>query len=148
MYIRYERSNSQQHSGANHHDNTHNSDSNNNGSTGTGNHPPSTSSTSGGNGFGGVPLKGRIRAKKTVADLGEGLDTLHHEPSGWGELPSLKDADLDNGTEFWGVPPADLKRQQMTDRVRTCHQPGALMSKHHTSGQWITCGRKSRTSLN
>ena len=89
-----------------------------------GSHTPSSSSSSTpGNGLGG--MKNRLKGKKTVADLGEGLDTLHCEPSGWGELPSPKETDPDNGTEFWGIPPADVKRQQTKEKaVRAAQQGG------------------------
>ncbi len=73
----------------------------------------------------------KIRAKKkTVPDLGEGLDTLHNEPSGWGELPSPKDTDPDNGTEFWGIPPEDIKRQQLKEKAARA----ALQNSHPGDG--------------
>lgn len=49
-------------------------------------------------------LKGR-KLKKPTMDLEDGLESLHSEPSGWGDLPSPKINDNDNGTELWGVPP-------------------------------------------
>lgn len=49
-------------------------------------------------------LKGR-KLKKPAMDLEDGLESLHCEPSGWGDLPSPKTNDNDNGTELWGVPP-------------------------------------------
>ena len=50
------------------------------------------------------------KPKKTLPELEGGLGSLHSEPSGWGELPSPKPCDVDNGTELWGVPPADQNR--------------------------------------
>lgn len=50
------------------------------------------------------------KPKKTLPELEDGLGSLHSEPSGWGELPSPKPCDVDNGTELWGVPPADQNR--------------------------------------
>lgn len=62
----------------------------------------SASSTSGG--------KTRKGKKPTVA-LDDALEMLHSEPSGWGELPSPKPSDVDNGTEIWGVAPDDMHRK-------------------------------------
>lgn len=50
------------------------------------------------------------KPKKSLAELEGGLGSLHCEPSGWGELPSPKPCDVDNGTELWGVPPVDQSR--------------------------------------
>lgn len=50
------------------------------------------------------------KPKKSIAELEGGLGSLHCEPSGWGELPSPKPCDVDNGTELWGVPPVDQNR--------------------------------------
>ena len=50
------------------------------------------------------------KPKKSLAELEGGLGSLHCEPSGWGELPSPKPCDVDNGTELWGVPPVDRNR--------------------------------------
>jgi len=103
---RFERSNS---SSISYHDSTSNDSSN-------GHTPSSVASTPGGSSISGGP-KNRLKSKKNTPDLGEGLDALHSEPSGWGELPSPKDTDPDNGTEVWGVPPEDLKRQQMKEKA-------------------------------
>lgn len=51
------------------------------------------------------------RPRKSLAELEGGLDSLHSAPSGWGEPPSPKD-NVDNGTEFWGIPPDDLARME------------------------------------
>ena len=50
------------------------------------------------------------KPKKSIVELEGGLGSLHCEPSGWGELPSPKPCDVDNGTELWGVPPVDQSR--------------------------------------
>lgn len=50
------------------------------------------------------------KPKKSLAELEGGLGSLYCEPSGWGELPSPKLCDVDNGTELWGVPPVDQNR--------------------------------------
>ena len=44
------------------------------------------------------------KMKKPSSGLDDALESLHSEPSGWGELPSPKPTDVDNGTEIWGVP--------------------------------------------
>ena len=50
------------------------------------------------------------KPKKSLAELEDGLGSLHCEPSGWGELPSPNPIGADNGTELWGIPPADQNR--------------------------------------
>lgn len=51
------------------------------------------------------------KAKTSIAELEDGLESLQHEPSGWGDLPSPKpESEIDNGTELWGVPPDDRAR--------------------------------------
>ena len=127
MY-RYERSNSQQHPGVTHHDSTNNNDSNNNGSSGSGSHTSSSSSTPAGNSLSLGSTKNRGKVKKIISDLGEGLEVLHSEPSGWGDLPSPKETDLDNGTEYWGIPPIDLKRLKEGSRTGPPSRPS---SEHH-----------------
>lgn len=82
-------------------------------------HTPLTSTSSYGS-SGSTSGKGRKSKAKTVQDYEEGLDSLQNEPSGWGKLPSPKPSDLDNGTEFWGVPPDDLERQ-MREKSRMSH---------------------------
>ena len=76
----------------------------------------SASSTS----LGGKTRKGK---KPTVA-LDDALEMLHSEPSGWGDLPSPKPSDVDNGTEIWGVAPADVHRKNKSSsksaREATC----------------------------
>lgn len=57
-------------------------------------------------------LKSLRKAKKALE-----LDTARessvlNEPSGWGELPSPKPSDADNGTELWGVPPDVSNRER------------------------------------
>lgn len=79
--------------------------------SGGGHTPVSTSSLSSSYGNGIGIGKNFPRKSKKVADYEEGLGSLQNAPSGWGELPSPKLTDLDNGTEFWGIPPADLERQ-------------------------------------
>ena len=51
------------------------------------------------------------KVKKPSTGLDDALDSLHFEPSGWGELPSPKPTDADNGTEIWGVAPDDIHRK-------------------------------------
>ena len=58
----------------------------------------------------GSCAKGRKGRKPTV-ELDSALVSLHSEPSGWGDLPSPKPTDVDNGTEIWGVAPDDIHRK-------------------------------------
>lgn len=51
------------------------------------------------------------KMKKVSTGLDDALESLHSEPSGWGDLPSPKPTDVDNGTEIWGVAPDDLHRK-------------------------------------
>ena len=51
------------------------------------------------------------KLKKPMSGLDDALESLHSEPSGWGDLPSPKPTDVDNGTEIWGVAPDDLHRK-------------------------------------
>lgn len=53
-------------------------------------------------------------------EIDEGQEFIRSEPNGWGELPSPKPSDLDNGTEFWGIPPADMERQ-LREKPRISH---------------------------
>lgn len=48
------------------------------------------------------------KTKKPAMDLEDALESLHSEPSGWGDLPSPKISDNDDGTGIWGEPP-DIK---------------------------------------
>lgn len=54
------------------------------------------------------------KMKKVSSGLDDALESLHSEPSGWGDLPSPKPTDVDNGTEIWGVAPDDLHRKSKT----------------------------------
>lgn len=54
------------------------------------------------------------KMKKVSSGLDDALESLHSEPSGWGDLPSPKPSDVDNGTEIWGVAPDDLHRKNKT----------------------------------
>ena len=51
------------------------------------------------------------KLKKPMSGLDDALECLHSEPSGWGDLPSPKPTDVDNGTEIWGVSPDDIHRK-------------------------------------
>lgn len=51
------------------------------------------------------------KLKKPMSGLDDALECLHSEPSGWGELPSPKPEDVDNGTEIWGIAPDDVHRK-------------------------------------
>ena len=51
------------------------------------------------------------KLKKPMSGLDDALESLHSEPSGWGDLPSPKPTDVDNGTEIWGVAPDDIHRK-------------------------------------
>lgn len=51
------------------------------------------------------------KLKKPSTGLDDALESLHSEPSGWGDLPSPKPTDVDNGTEIWGVAPVDMHRK-------------------------------------
>ena len=51
----------------------------------------------------------KVRKAKTVTHLDSAREALLQEPSGWGDLPSPKPEDNDNGTELWGIPPADTR---------------------------------------
>ena len=53
------------------------------------------------------------KIKKPTTDLDDALESLQSEPSGWGDLPSPKPTDMDNGTEIWGVAPDDMHRPKM-----------------------------------
>ena len=60
----------------------------------------------------GSSMKLHVRkAKKPSSGLDDALESLHSEPSGWGDLPSPKLTDVDNGTEIWGVAPDDMHRK-------------------------------------
>lgn len=54
------------------------------------------------------------KMKKVSSGLDDALESLHSEPSGWGDLPSPKPSDVDNGTEIWGVAPDVLHRKNKT----------------------------------
>lgn len=58
----------------------------------------------------GVKVNSR-KTKKPSTGLDDALESLHSEPSGWGDLPSPKPTDIDNGTEIWGVAPDDIHRK-------------------------------------
>ena len=51
------------------------------------------------------------KMKKPSTGLDDALESLQSEPSGWGDLPSPKPSDADNGTEIWGVAPDDMHRK-------------------------------------
>lgn len=58
---------------------------------------------------------GRFAAKKKpVMDLDDAIESLHSEPSGWGNLPSPKQTEIDTGTEVWGIPD-DVKQKMKKD---------------------------------
>ena len=84
---------------------------------------------------------GKIRKikPKSQHDYEDGLDSLQSEPSGWGELPSPRPSDLDNGTEFWGVPPDDLERQRRAEKAsRISHS--AMSSSTSDVGEYgVVC---------
>ena len=44
------------------------------------------------------------KTKKPVMDFDDAIESLHSEPSGWGDLPSPKPSNIDTGTEVWGIP--------------------------------------------
>ena len=71
----------------------------------------STPSSTGSGSYAGLG-KPYLRNSKKAKDYDDGYDSFQNEPSGWGELPSPKPGDLDNGTEFWGIPPDDLLRAE------------------------------------
>lgn len=93
-----------------------------------GSHTPQPSSNSYGSNGSLGPVKNR--RPRTKSDYEEGLDSLLSEPSGWGELPSPKPSDLDNGTEPWGVPPDDLDRQQRREKTKTRHPSTSSPAVH------------------
>ena len=78
------------------------------------------SSTGSGSSYAGLG-KPYLRNVKKTKEYDDGYDSFQNEPSGWGELPSPKPSDLDNGTEFWGVPPDDLERQLRAEKKRISH---------------------------
>lgn len=65
-------------------------------------------SSSGGSGR--VPSGRYSCKKKPVMDLGDAIENLQSEPSGWGDLPSPKQTTIDTGTEVWGIPD-DVKQK-------------------------------------
>ena len=75
---------------------------------------PQAGGGSGGGGGGGSKMS-RTKKQKPVVDLEDALESLHSEPSGWGELPSPQPNEKDNGTEFWGVPP-DMRERMIKER--------------------------------
>ena len=77
---------------------------------------PSSSSSGSYAGLGKPYL--RTNNKKKLSEFEEGCDSFQNEPTGWGELPSPKPSDVDNGTELWGVPPDDLERQLRAEKGR------------------------------
>lgn len=113
LHCRFERG-SLQHPGSLHDDSS------------SGNHTPVSTPSLSANSYGnGMGLgKNYPRKSKKLAEYEEGLVSLQSAPSGWGELPSPKITNSDNGTEFWGVPPDDLERQ-MREKAR--------ISSHSTS---------------
>lgn len=62
----------------------------------------------------GAKLHNIRKIKKPSSGLDDALESLHSEPSGWGDLPSPKPTDVDNGTEIWGVAPDDIHRKPKT----------------------------------
>ena len=52
--------------------------------------------------------------KKPVIDLDDAIENLQCEPSGWGDLPSPKQSNIDTGTEVWGIPD-DVKQKMKKD---------------------------------
>ena len=58
-----------------------------------------------------------LKPKKPVMDLDDAIESLHNEPSGWGDLPSPKPTDMDTGTEVWGIPD-DVKMNMKKKNVR------------------------------
>ncbi len=88
----------------------------------TGGHTSVSTPSSTGSSYGGLAKPYLRNNKKNKAmEYEEGYDSFQCEPSGWGELPSPKPSDLDNGTEFWGVPPDDLERQLRAEKKRVSH---------------------------
>lgn len=80
----------------------------------------SVSSNGGGGGGGGGGGVGRggnrfSGKKKPVVDLDDAIESLHSEPSGWGELPSPKPTGIDTGTEVWGIPD-DVKQKMKKEK--------------------------------
>ena len=77
----------------------------------------------------GSGIKGR-KAKKPTTGLDNALDSLHSEPSGWGDLPSPKPTDMDNGTEIWGVAPDDMHRKTKSSSSESCYTHCTYMYIH------------------
>jgi hypothetical protein len=59
----------------------------------------------------GARTPGRFNSKKKpIIDLDDAIENLQCEPSGWGDLPSPRQSEVDTGTEVWGIPD-DLKQK-------------------------------------
>ncbi|XP_019849214.1 PREDICTED: trinucleotide repeat-containing gene 6B protein-like isoform X2 [Amphimedon queenslandica] len=71
-----------------------------------------SSNGGGGIGRGSSRFSGK---KKPVMDLDDAIESLHSEPSGWGDLPSPKPTGIDTGTEVWGIPD-DVKQKMKKDK--------------------------------
>lgn len=78
----------------------------------------SSSGANNGGGSGRSSSSGRfVPKKKPIMDLDDAIESLHCEPSGWGELPSPKQSGIDMGTELWGIPD-DMKQKMKKGQDR------------------------------
>ena len=64
------------------------------------------------------------KSKKPV-DLDDAIDALQNEPSGWGDLPSPKQSEVDTGTEVWGIPD-DVKEKMGRPTAVVAHGKSEL----------------------
>ena len=77
------------------------------------------------------------KMKKPSSGLDDALESLHSEPSGWGELPSPKPTDVDNGTEIWGVPD-DMQGKPKSSNGGSSHFIRELHMFYDTSNKMKT----------
>ena len=74
-----------------------------------------------------------LKTKKPVLDIEDAIESLHSEPSGWGELPSPKVSNVDTGTQVWGIPD-DVK-----EKMKKTKEEGKMAS---TTNLIVTCNTK------